>query len=116
MTTTPIARKCCASVLQFGWPGKCGCTAKVTVDGKHYCLRHNPERKATDKELARAALRKEQYRKERADIRLRQAAPELLAALVKLYQVVHHGMPLEDEKAAMDAASVAIHLATGESL
>lgn len=50
---------------------------------------------------------------EQANARLISAAPDMLLALMRLYQVVHHGEPLEFEKVAMDAARSAIEKGTG---
>lgn len=114
---------CCATSYSgssfFGH--KCGKTANVERDGKHYCGIHDPVRRSENQQAKREQWRAEyqakqkQWAKEKADAdeqkRRADCYPDLLGALQGLMQVESRGrvMPAGQE---WDNARAAIKKAT----
>jgi hypothetical protein len=106
------ARTMCCGRVKAGTAGwrtaykACSRIATVERNGKPYCGQHDPDAVASRRQ-ARNAAWDTKHERERADDRLRHAAPDLLAALKGLLLVA------DQKTAEFDAACAAITKAEG---
>lgn len=107
--------KCCARVypaeMRFPSPRPCHRNASIERDGKWYCGTHDPVKKAERSRLSQQKWDKQSAERMR-DLRLKLAAPELLEALVALYESIDSCVELTPD--ALRQARAAIKKATGE--
>jgi len=98
MRTKMADEKCAASVHDGGnWPSfhRCGRTASVQRDGKHYCKTHDPKRKEAARAAWDAAFDETQAAQDRVgeiekeiDRRSRKAFPDLYKKLAEANKVL----------------------------
>jgi hypothetical protein len=109
---------CCGQIpKESGWLRTwkdCGKTANAERDGKWYCGIHDPVRRKEKNDATYARWREESHARIKAE-RIRDAAPDLLAALQKSIGIISAmGLPDEVTDNVLSEAHSAIAKAMGD--